>query len=253
MQEKILYKGMFGEKFWTVTDEGITHKKQTYSFAEISKLELKSTPTTPLTNGIIQTVARGHILTLAFSFAEKEHAHRVVDLVNNKIDAMNGVVKNTKYSLRAHTGTLLEVYDTYLTLAHMQTGSLLTNLARGGALAEKRINFVDLTSIQFRAPSGVTVGFIQFSYPGSVESKGGVVNSINDENSIPFQPAQAELAKEIYDYIEKRREELRQPQVVVTAQQTSSADEILKYKNLLDAGIITQAEFDAKKKELLGI
>lgn len=34
---------------------------------------------------------------------------------------------------------------------------------------------------------------------------------------------------------------------------TSSADEILKYKTLLDQGIITQEEFDAKKKQLLGL
>ena len=34
---------------------------------------------------------------------------------------------------------------------------------------------------------------------------------------------------------------------------TSSADEILKYKNLLDSGIISQEEFDAKKKQLLGL
>lgn len=33
----------------------------------------------------------------------------------------------------------------------------------------------------------------------------------------------------------------------------SPADEILKYKNLLDAGAITQEEYDAKKKQLLGL
>ena len=33
----------------------------------------------------------------------------------------------------------------------------------------------------------------------------------------------------------------------------SSADEILKFKNLLDSGIISQEEFDAKKKQLLGL
>ena len=32
----------------------------------------------------------------------------------------------------------------------------------------------------------------------------------------------------------------------------STADEILKFKNLLDQGIITQEEFEKKKKELLG-
>ena len=33
----------------------------------------------------------------------------------------------------------------------------------------------------------------------------------------------------------------------------AEADEIRKFKGLLDAGIITQEEFDAKKKQLLGI
>ena len=34
---------------------------------------------------------------------------------------------------------------------------------------------------------------------------------------------------------------------------SSNADEIKKYKELLDMGIITQEEFDAKKKQLLGL
>ncbi|MDD4510213.1 MAG: SHOCT domain-containing protein [Oscillospiraceae bacterium] len=33
----------------------------------------------------------------------------------------------------------------------------------------------------------------------------------------------------------------------------SSADELKKFKELLDSGIITQEEFDAKKKQLLGL
>ena len=34
---------------------------------------------------------------------------------------------------------------------------------------------------------------------------------------------------------------------------TSDADELMKFKQLLDAGVITQEEFDAKKKQLLGL
>lgn len=34
---------------------------------------------------------------------------------------------------------------------------------------------------------------------------------------------------------------------------TSPADEIMKYKSLFDAGAITQDEFEAKKKQLLGL
>jgi len=33
----------------------------------------------------------------------------------------------------------------------------------------------------------------------------------------------------------------------------SNADELKKYKDLLDSGIITQEEFDAKKEQLLGL
>lgn len=40
---------------------------------------------------------------------------------------------------------------------------------------------------------------------------------------------------------------------VQTAATTSAADEIKKFKELLDCGIITQEEFDAKKKQLLGL
>ncbi len=38
-----------------------------------------------------------------------------------------------------------------------------------------------------------------------------------------------------------------------TASAISSADELKKFKELLDSGIITQEEFDAKKKQLLGL
>lgn len=37
------------------------------------------------------------------------------------------------------------------------------------------------------------------------------------------------------------------------ANNVSSADELKKFKELLDSGVITQEEFDAKKKQLLGL
>ena len=40
---------------------------------------------------------------------------------------------------------------------------------------------------------------------------------------------------------------------VTVVNNASNADELKKYKDLLDAGIITQEEFDAKKKQLLGL
>lgn len=43
------------------------------------------------------------------------------------------------------------------------------------------------------------------------------------------------------------------PQPVAAVPASSVADEILKFKQLLDMGALTQEEFDAKKKELLGL
>ena len=58
----------------------------------------------------------------------------------------------------------------------------------------------------------------------------------------------------VYKDIQRRISEAKNnnnPTRVV--QQVSAADEILKYKQLLDAGVITQEEFDKKKAELLGL
>lgn len=49
---------------------------------------------------------------------------------------------------------------------------------------------------------------------------------------------------------QQERQESSKPSVVV---QTDEADMLKKYKELLDGGAITQEEFDAKKKQILGL
>ena len=51
----------------------------------------------------------------------------------------------------------------------------------------------------------------------------------------------------------RARPVVAQPAVVKQEISQSNADELKKYKELLDMGVITQAEFDAKKKQLLGL
>ena len=243
-------------KPWSVSDDSITHGGKQFPYAEVASFNIVTTPTTPLTQGVAQLQAGGKAYICAFKYADKQRAHEAIQFANNKIDEAKGVVKDYKYQLTAHTGTRLEVYDDYLVIHHMQVGSLMANLARGGTLGGKKIKFEDLTSVQFREPAGMTVGFLQFAYPGSIESKGGVTAMINDENSVPIQPSMVPLAKEIYDFIEKRRSEIKaannQPASVVVNEK-SPAEQIKEFKELLDMGIITQEEFDAKKKQLLGL
>ena len=61
---------------------------------------------------------------------------------------------------------------------------------------------------------------------------------------------------EIYEAINKliiERQEKSKVEPVKQEAPASNLDEIKKLKDLLDAGIITQEEFDAKKKQLLGL
>ena len=244
----------FGCKEWGITETHLIFGNQEIPYNELAFFNLVTTPTTSLTNGVINAMHKGKILTIAFKHADKARAHSAVSYVKEQIDRANGIEKNYVYKLEAHTGTTLEVYEDHVIINFMQTGSLMTNIARGGALAGKKIPFETLTSVQFREPSGLTVGFLQFAYPGSIESKGGIINSINDENSVPIQPHHVELAREIVEYIENKRKELRNANTTTTVvQQTSAADELKKFKELLDMGILTQDEFDAKKKQLLGL
>lgn len=55
------------------------------------------------------------------------------------------------------------------------------------------------------------------------------------------------------DLLMKKPSATGEKQSETTAQMASSADEIRKYKELLDEGILTEEEFAAKKNQLLGI
>lgn len=53
--------------------------------------------------------------------------------------------------------------------------------------------------------------------------------------------------------IERQNAKTNSSHTSVPTAMTNTADELKKFKELLDAGIITQEEFDAKKKQLLGL
>ena len=59
-----------------------------------------------------------------------------------------------------------------------------------------------------------------------------------------------EIHAEISKLLNNRQSNKQEP---VKVNNTSSAEELKQYKELLDNGIITQEEFEKKKKQLLGI
>ena len=62
-----------------------------------------------------------------------------------------------------------------------------------------------------------------------------------------------EIHHELSTLISARQKENSTAPIINQIKTESGADELKKYKELLDNGIITQEEFDAKKKQLLGL
>ena len=57
--------------------------------------------------------------------------------------------------------------------------------------------------------------------------------------------------EKVNEYIQERLRESKNPQIM--QQNVSSANEIEKYNELFNKGIITEEEYAAKKKQLLGL
>lgn len=71
-------------------------------------------------------------------------------------------------------------------------------------------------------------------------------------DSLNYRIAQS-TAQSCISALEIILDEVKSKSVSGAAIQNSPADEIIKYKQLLDAGAITQEEFEAKKKQLLNL
>ena len=82
--------------------------------------------------------------------------------------------------------------------------------------------------------------------------QGGIISIATSSQRIRFEFVlnAKEISDVVNELLRERQSNHGQATVINSA---SSADELKKYKDLLDSGIITQEEFDAKKKQLLGL
>lgn len=96
--------------------------------------------------------------------------------VEEKIDYTNTNI------FEFHKGKVIVVIDTHFIRIERKG---LTNLMIHGADGVKNILISAITSYQIKKP-GNTIGYLQLAYPGSIESKSGVFDAVQDENSIPF-------------------------------------------------------------------
>ena len=158
------------------------------------------------------------------------------------------------YNLTGCRGRSLRVYENKCIFkVSITVGSILTQNATDG---EKTIYYSDVIGIQFK-PSGLAIGYLQLETASS--SGNNKTSNFFNENSFTYEPQNItnEEMEKVVAYIRERVEACKEaknnPVIAAPVAAVSVADEIKKFKELLDMGAITQEEFDAKKKQLLGL
>jgi hypothetical protein len=147
---------------------------------------------------------------------------------------------------KGQNGTLL-LTDIAVTIKRGAKGFLLG----GGMLrGDKTIPYSSIAAVQLKK-AGMTAGYLQLTLVGGPEAKRGLIEAASDENTVNFQSwgdsnKKFEEAKQL---IERRMLESK----AGGSQQGSAADELAKFSELKDKGVISEEEFQKKKAQLLGL
>ncbi len=117
----------------------------------------------------------------------------------------------------------------------------------------KEIRIDQISAVQLKKP-GLTAGFIRFSFVGGQESKRAGLSVAYDENAIVIPGHYGEFvkAKELIEQYQQAMAQAQRTPVVAPAL-VSAADELEKLAALRDRGILSAAEFEAKKQQVLGL
>lgn len=130
---------------------------------------------------------------------------------------------------------------------------LLAKLSFGSSTKEILIR--NITAIQMK-DAGFTNGYIQFVYSGSIEHKGRAFSAGGDENSVIFNTWQKKDFYKVKKLIDDKMQELEHMKYQNNSQQPQqfhSASDLEKFAELRDKGVISNEEFEAKKKQILGL
>ncbi|KRM79504.1 hypothetical protein FC84_GL001685 [Lapidilactobacillus dextrinicus DSM 20335] len=153
------------------------------------------------------------------------------------------------------TNGVLIAYDDYVEISRKSLGGFITQGNKGN----KKFFYKDLISIEYKKPSKLANGYIQFVVnPEMATSQSvGITGQTNldaskDPNAVilrAFKKSFAKETEEFYRYVDKRLSYYK----TETDRKPTEINDLRNLKSLLDDGIITQEEFNSKKKQILGI
>jgi len=127
-------------------------------------------------------------------------------------------------------------------------------IVKGGMFGarDKTIPIRSIGSVEVKKP-GLVNGYIQFSIAGGKHHNsaysltGGAYDAMQDENSVVFGGQDNyRIAMQIKSYVDNYSEAGK-----AAAPAISAADEIMKFKKLLDMGAINEDQYQKKLRELM--
>lgn len=250
----ITFKKGIGVEPWTLEDSRITYPNSgvVITFEDIIDFLVLSEPD-KREKGEIQLLTQdGRVHTVIVLPKQKEYWGEALNHIETHIrkrglkkDAnVDGILYNIA-GLKNAAGKSLTVFEDKIVL------KATSNIAAYRIDGEKTIYYADCIGVQFKEVSTMNPGYLQLETASALINN--QENPLANENTFVFagRVLNAHM-REIADYILAKVEACK-GQKNGQAAPISAADELKKFKELLDSGVITQEEFDAKKKQLLGL
>lgn len=264
-------KNSFPNKSWSIDQDGLNYGKECYSFHEIKAVRYNNSLNIPLTFAALKS---GKTLSLHYEQEYKkavseafviffENSIEIVEILSKKEQiskSLEDLEKNLAidaeiiYNLKGSHGRTMKVYADRCTI---KTNGTVSSLLTGNAFdGEKTIYYVDCLGVQFKkAYLNSGTGYIQ------LETASALMNNLFsnrfNENTFTFNNTvvKNETMTEVHKYINEKVSEIKsiKPQSNSQLDKNSTADEIKAFHEMMVAGIITQEEFEVKKKKLLNL
>ena len=227
----------FMMKEWTLKDDRIIVGKKEIKLSSITKAE--HTPLAPgNSNGVVQVFYGSgafDFATLAYPKKQKEDGEKAAQYI---LATVRGEDANEK--VRAYEKLQKEGFRKCCNVCGHIFCYTFEDLEENQRLA--------------RSAVGSSVSALTGTLAGYRASGSTDLHTAEDKLSriVDYSKCPKCGSKDIVDATDADIKRNKAPQGTVI-QQTSSADELKKFKELLDSGVISQEEFDAKKKQLLGL
>ena len=175
----------------------------------------------------------------------------IADALQGSIDANEGII----YVASGSNGQVY-LYEDHVSITRNGFGAIMTSMAR----REKDIMLRDISSVELRKSGVLNPGFIRFGHSGGPEPRRAIglvpFDAIsNDTNAVTFNSEQQDRFEILRRKIERQRSDIRPIQAMSPSQTPllSPMDELKKLAELKEMGIVTEEEFEQKKKQLLGL